>query len=206
MKPAFVKICGVRDVETALVAADAGATAIGFVFARSPRRVSIADAREIAEQLPQSIERIGVFKNPTLHELEQAVAEIGLDAVQIHGNGLDLPATSSDAKIIPALHPNELTAAVIKSFGNRRFVVDASEGRGRASNLDALRDVIGGSRAIIAGGLTPDNVARVIAEFQPYGVDVSSGVESAPGVKDHQLIRKFCESCLKEHTHVHERV
>jgi phosphoribosylanthranilate isomerase len=202
-----VKICGITDAETATVAAKAGARWLGFVFFEaSPRDISIQDAEILRPQLPSSVERVGVFVDAPFSRIEAAIEALDLDYVQLHG--LEYP---SDAKRIR----DQLGVSVIKAYGIREEVdLDQSEDFKSVSDL-SLYDakpprgakLPGGnaisfpwqimkSRAIekpwlLAGGLTSENVAEAVQASGALAVDVSSGVESAPGVKSHEKIQEF---------------
>jgi phosphoribosylanthranilate isomerase len=185
-----IKICGVRDVKTAEIAAEAGATAIGFVFADSPRRVDADEAGRIAAALPRGIERVGVFRRHNLRDLPTILKVIDLDAIQVH-RAEDLPLVLHGREVIPGVRV-EFTA----DFRHGRVLVDSpsGEGSGVSWKFDEVRRFAKGRKVILAGGLTPENVAEAVAKARPYGVDVSSGVESERGVKDHGRVRAFVQA------------
>lgn len=216
----WLKICCNTTLEDALLAANHGADALGFVFAPSKRQVTPAQVAAITPHLPASIERVGVFQ--TLYpgsdpaSIAEAAATANLTTVQLHGPfPQDLPARVHELapalKIIQTLHwrvthpgmAAHLTAHLkrIAQLGHvTRVLIDsqlgaAAGGTGVAFDWFAARDVFAaappGLRLILAGGLTPSNVADAIAQLAPWGVDVCSGVESAPGRKDPALIAKF---------------
>lgn len=186
----MIKICGIRDVETALVAVGAGATAIGFVFAASPRRVSALQAAEVASGLPGGIERIGVFRRSDLRELPEILAEVDLTAIQVH-RAENLPLVMHGREVIPGVR-----VEFASDYRHGRVLVDSplGEGSGVAWSFEDVRRFAKGHRIILAGGLNPDNVAEAIRRARPHGVDVSSGVEGDRGVKDHGLIREFAQT------------
>ncbi|HHW14464.1 MAG TPA: phosphoribosylanthranilate isomerase [Firmicutes bacterium] len=193
-----MKICGLTVADEAVAAAEAGADAIGFVLAPSPRRVAPARAREIAARLPQGVLRVGVFVSPPPEEVEQAMAWIGLDLAQIHG-------------VFPPEGWRRLGGSAIRGVRVGRDRPEASliEGGPRFLLLDTYRpEQEGGTgqsfdwleaRAyrelgrplLVAGGLTPANVQAALAAAGPDGVDVSSGVETSPGRKDPALVAAF---------------
>jgi phosphoribosylanthranilate isomerase len=185
-----IKICGIKDAKAAEVAVEAGATAIGFVFADSPRRVSAIEAAEVAASLPPAIERIGVFRRHNLRDLPEILKSVDLGAVQVH-RAEDLPLVLHGREVIPGVRV-EFTS----DFRHGRVLVDSpmGEGSGLAWKFEEVRRFAKGRRVILAGGLTPENVADAIAQARPYGVDVSSGVESERGVKDHGRIRAFVQA------------
>lgn len=197
---ARVKICGLTSVEDALAAVEAGADALGFMFyPRSPRFLTTADARRIIAALPPFVARVGVFVDAPADEVQRHVGECGLDTVQLHGG--------ESVEFCRNLAP----LAVVKAFRVRgpesmgplqawqefpwlldSYVEGALGGTGRTFNWDlAAGAVMQGRRVILAGGLTPANVAEAVARVRPWAVDVSSGVESAPGRKDAAKVRAF---------------
>jgi phosphoribosylanthranilate isomerase len=193
----FLKICGITRLVDAKLAIDAGATALGFVlWPKSPRFVSDRKVAEIVAALPASIVTVGVFVNQSVDGIAVTMQRTGLRMVQLHG---DEPGTYADALAWPILRSVTLEAAhaLVEAWpAETTFLVDAddSERRGgtgqaiewtRAATLARLR------RTVLAGGLTAENVEAAIAAVQPYGVDVSSGVEGAPGLKDAKKVARF---------------
>ncbi|MCB9895711.1 MAG: phosphoribosylanthranilate isomerase [Planctomycetes bacterium] len=183
----MIKICGITDASTAEVAVRAGATAIGLVFADSPRRVSARQAAEIVAGLPEGIERIGVFRRADLDALPGILESVELDAVQVH-RAEDLPSVLHGREVIPGVR-----VEFVGELRHCRVLVDSpyGEGSGVPWNFESASRYVSGKRIILAGGLTPDNVGDAIARTRPYGVDVSSGVERERGRKDHGLIKAF---------------
>jgi phosphoribosylanthranilate isomerase len=186
----MIKICGIRDVRTAEVAIEAGATAIGLVFADSPRRVTAAQAAEIIGGLARDVERIGVFRFGDLAQLPGILYRVDLDAIQVH-RADELPSVLHGREVIPGIR-----VEYINDFKHSRVLVDSpiGEGSGVAWNFGDARRFASARRVILAGGLTTDNVGDAIDQVHPHGVDVSSGVESAPGVKDHGRVRAFAQA------------
>ena len=186
----MIKICGVRDNKTAEVAVEAGADAIGLVFAESPRRVTVAEALAVVDGLPHGIERIGVFRRMDLRLLPSILEQLDLDAIQVH-RAEDLPSVLHGREVIPGIR-----VEYINDFKHARVLVDSpiGEGSGVAWNFGDARRFASARRVILAGGLKPDNVGEAIELTRPYGVDVSSGVESAPGIKDHGRVRAFVQA------------
>lgn len=192
-----VKICGITRAEDARIAVRLGADALGFVFADSPRKTPGADVRLISEGLGPFVTRVGVFVNPALETALDAAARCGLDALQLHGEeSSDLCARLARYKIIKTFRMGrEFSPDTVN-----RYPIDAC----LLETDDALR---GGSGKtwdwkkfpvkkikgpyIVSGGLTPDNVAEAVRILRPYAVDVSSGVEKRPGVKDPELMERF---------------
>ena len=191
----MIKICGIVDARTATVAAEAGATAIGLVFADSPRRVSARVAADIAAAV-QDVEIIGVFRARDLEALPEILEHIDLHAIQVHRAG-DLPLTLLGREVVPGVR-SEFADEFADEFPHARLLVDAplGEGSGVAWDFGSVAALSARRRVILAGGLTPANVAHAIAAARPHGVDVSSGVESAPGVKDLAKIRDFIQAVL----------
>jgi phosphoribosylanthranilate isomerase len=195
-----LKICGITRLTDALHAAGQGATALGFVFwEKSPRYIAPERAREIIAALPSAVTTVGVFVNASIERVQKVAATSGVAVVQLHGDeppeygdGLDYPIfrsmTLNDALGVidawPIGTPLLLDAADRDRRGGTGVIVDWS----RAAALARRR------RVILAGGLTPENVGDAIETVNPYGVDVSSGVEEAPGVKDLAKVTRFLEN------------
>jgi len=191
----WVKICGISSEVDALVAVGMGADAVGFVFAPSPRQVTPGLVRDIVRRLPAEIVTVGVFRDQSPEQVIDIALESGVQAVQLHGHE-----TPSDARIIRPKVQALIVAFPAGSRSIERFdeyeadvmMLDAaSPGSGQVFDWSLAASVPSGRRWILAGGLTPENVGSAIAAVQPWGVDVSSGVESAPGVKDPRLVRSF---------------
>jgi len=194
----FVKICGLTEMRGAAAAVEAGADAVGFVFAPSPRRVTPAQAGEIGRSLPRHVLRVGVFVSPALEEVVRIMDEAGLDLAQIHG---DLPLSfweTLGSRAIRAVSVGRTPPSPGLAVGRPRFLLlDAyrpgfAGGTGRTfpwAEAASYRPL--GIPILIAGGLNPENVRAALAIARPAGVDVSSGVERAPGEKDPDLIAAF---------------
>ena len=195
--PIWVKICGIRDVATAQAACEAGANAIGLVFAESPRRVSIPQAREIVAALPHSVETFAVVRGMNVDEIRALLSEIEVDALQIHCDDGMFPDFEFGVELVPAIPANFLSSYGAAGLKGRRFIVDSPFGAGTGKPWDFSEVARLGGRMILAGGLDPGNVGRAIAQAKPWGVDVSSGVESKRGIKDAALIREFITSARK---------
>jgi phosphoribosylanthranilate isomerase len=201
-----VKICGLTRVDQALACVDAGAAAIGFVFfAKSPRNVSIETAHSIARELPKGIARVGVFVDEPYEVIMHRVTSCGLNCVQLHGQ--ETPDLIEDLK--------SAGLRVVKSmFSDRspylmeadRFAADAylaecgkgplPGGNAKAWNYADARDLGQSHPLILAGGLAPDTVADAIQSACPDAVDVSSGVESRPGIKDMVRVKQFIQAVI----------
>ncbi|MEO0515478.1 MAG: phosphoribosylanthranilate isomerase [Planctomycetota bacterium] len=213
-----IKICGLRDVDTALAAAEAGADFIGLNFVEaSPRYVAPAVARDICESLPAHVTAVGLFCNQPIESVLDIVQAVGLDTVQLHGEE-----TAAYAKQLVGLHilkafgfdaealPIQLNGWVGMGDQLTSLLIDAppkpdaliTGGAGEAfdwSQLVAFEQSDGFADLppyLLAGGLTPQNVGEAIRTVRPWGVDVSSGVESSRGVKDSGLIEGFCDAVI----------
>jgi len=192
----FVKICGVTRADDALAAVEAGANAIGFVFwPESPRFVDPYRARAIAARLPPFVTAVGLFVNQPAAYVNSVASLVRLGAVQLHGDETPSFAADIASPIIKALPvgaadawPRETTLLLDAHDPVRRG------GTGRTIDWSAAAAVASRRRVLLAGGLTPDNVAAAISQVHPFGIDVSSGVERAPGVKDHQRLRALFEA------------
>jgi phosphoribosylanthranilate isomerase len=205
----WIKICANTTLQDAQLAAEAGANAVGFVFAPSPRRVTAAQVAAITPHLATGLEKIGVFVDATLDEICATVRACGLTGVQLHSEaGCDLSARLRESfgmelRILQVVHfgPDAADhAATIMADPNvDAILVDsrtatAVGGTGVAFDWASARETLfqsGEARLVAAGGLTPDNVTEAIATLQPWGVDVASGVEMAPGRKDPRKVRDF---------------
>jgi phosphoribosylanthranilate isomerase len=196
-----VKICGIKNLQDAVFAADYGADAIGFVFAKSIRKVSKEKARAIVRKLPPFITTVGLFVNETAEDIEAACRFCGLDAIQLHGNEPpNILNKLKDFKTIKAFRiQNEKDINPIKKYKPNAILLDGySEnkmgGTGTSFDWKIVKKIKTSIPIIVAGGLTHLNVSQAIKIVNPYGVDVSSGVESEPGKKDKRLIKKFIEA------------
>jgi phosphoribosylanthranilate isomerase len=195
-----IKICGITNLEDAQFAAACGADAIGFVFADSPRRVAPEKAGKIMAQMEPFVTGVGVFVDATVEEVRGALQVSGCVVAQLHGNeGEDYIQALSPYGVVKALRVGEtLDAGGAGRYKKARailldaYVPGQAGGTGRRFDLAVAGQMVrGGWRVIVAGGLTPENVGEVVASVRPYGVDVSSGVEAAPGRKDHDKVARF---------------
>ena len=196
-----VKICGITRPEDALCARDAGAWAIGLnFFSGSPRCVTPARAAAIAAAVPQ-LTRVGVFVNEPRERVAAIAAETGLDALQFHGD--ENPAYCRDwsLPVVKAIRVrDETSVAAARAFDVAFLLVDAWApdqygGSGRTFAWDLLAP-LDRDRLILAGGLDPGNVAAAVRAVRPFAVDVASGVESAPGIKDPEKVRRFVDHAI----------
>jgi phosphoribosylanthranilate isomerase len=194
-----VKICGITNEADALAAVEAGADALGFMFYDgSPRHVSVGVAAGIIRQLPPFVVSVGVFVDPSEQFVDEVIQKCRVMAIQLHGN--ETPAFCARFKIpvIKAfrVHSEETVKQLPQYLTNAwlldSFVPGKPGGTGEKFNWDlAIHAKQHGRPILLAGGLTPENVEAAVRRVEPYGVDVSSGVESAPGKKDHAKLKKF---------------
>ena len=206
----WIKICGNTSLADAQLAADAGANAVGFVFAPSPRRVTPDEVARITPHLPASIEKIGVFVNDDFATIAAAVELAGLTGVQVHSGGPDALTKQlreqfgADLRILRVIHFGEDAARQLEAARADASIdgvlVDsrtatAVGGTGIAFDWQAASATMfsgkNSLKLIAAGGLNPENVADAIATLNPWGVDVVTGVESSPGRKDADKVRAF---------------
>ncbi len=197
----FVKICGITNEDDALLAVALGADAIGFVFAPgSPRQVSSADVEGILRRLPPTIITFGVFRDERPERVAEIVNSLGLGGAQLHGRE-----PASEVRwvrervplVIQGFAAGDPTLATVREGRADMVLVDAAEpGSGRAFDWALAEGVPSGVRLVLAGGLTPENVAGAIVRVRPFGVDVSTGVETEPGSgqKDPARMRRFIEA------------
>ena len=202
----YVKVCGITSTEDARTATSSGADAIGLVFAKSPRKLSVEQAREIAATLPGGVLKVGVFVDEEPEEVLRIAAEVGLDYTQLHGDESPESVTvlrGEGVKVIKALRvrgPGSLAA--LDDYEADLFLLDAwSEkargGTGERFDWELAKSYGGRGNIVVSGGLTPDNVREAIRFFEPYGVDASSSLEDAPGKKNGERVRRFV-SAAKE--------
>ncbi len=193
----FVKICGITNEDDALFAVAMGADAVGFVFAPSTRQVAAQQVYDITRRLPPEILTVGVFRDEHPDRVIDTVHRAGLKAAQLHG--FESPGMVADVAaqvrwVIKAVVAGSRDAARADEFGTDMILVDApSPGSGQVFDWSLLADLPEGPRYILAGGLDPDNVGLAVATANPWGVDVSSGVERSPGRKDPLKVKAFVE-------------
>jgi len=191
----FIKICGITSEADAFTAIGLGADAIGIVFAPSPRQVSIATAKDIVRRLPHDVWSVGVFRDESPLRVVNIANEVGLSIVQLHGN--ETPETVSFIAqrvklVIKAISINMISEAQINAYEAELLLVDGpNPGSGEVYDWSRAVSYVEPSRMILSGGLTPENVGAAVANIRPFGVDVSTGVEMAPGIKDPRKIMAF---------------
>ena len=210
----WVKICGMTNLEDALVAVEAGADAVGFVFyEKSPRCVSVETAREIVAKLPGKVEKVGVFVNEVENTFCDVVESAGLTAVQMHGDNEDprvadlIVDRHPEIRVLAAIsmrrpnpqgwammwHPESVYAFLVDSGTPSKHggTGESFDWKGAIPVLDSIKKI---RKVIAAGGLTSTNVREALGVLQPWGVDVASGVEASPGKKDPEKVRAFVKA------------
>jgi phosphoribosylanthranilate isomerase len=191
----WAKICGITNVDDALLAVAMGADALGFVFASSARQVQPVQVAEMVKQLPIEILTIGVFRNDLPERVVEIVNRCGLGGAQLHGDETPEQAeqvAQSVPFVIQAFSANGRSLSRARQYPVSSLLVDAATpGGGETFDWALVDEIPLGLRWILAGGLRPSNVGEAMERTQPWGVDVSSGVERVPGQKDPRLVREF---------------
>ena len=210
----WIKICGITNLEDALTAVDAGVDALGFIFhEKSPRKIDPETARRVVKELPPTVEKVGVFVNQTENSIGAMADGVGLTAVQLHGDDMDPHVADLIAQQRPHLkvivgismhHPTpEGWAMMWSPEVVHAFLVDSgtsSKYGGTGQTFDwqmsqpGIETIARLGRVIVAGGLNPGNVSGALRILKPWGVDVASGVEAAPGKKDPHKVRAFVDA------------
>lgn len=192
----IVKICGITRLEDAQTAVAHGASAIGFVFWQgSPRFVDPYRARQMAVALPPFVATVGVFVNQSSTYIDGVASVVPLTVIQLHGEEPPAFAASLSRPVMKAVSGSD--AQAIAAWPERvTLLVDAHDpvrrgGTGKKSDWDMAASLARRRRVVLAGGLTPENIASAVAAVRPFGVDVSSGVESSPGIKDARRIAEL---------------
>jgi phosphoribosylanthranilate isomerase len=193
-----VKICGITSIEDAAAAVEAGADALGFVFVPgTPRLVSAAIAERIIAGLPPFITPVGIFVDQPVDEILAIASLCRLQAIQLHGDEPEAVSRSIPIRVIKALRVRDaeclrpITTYPADAFLLDAFVEGQAGGTGASVSWELAAQAKGPRPIILSGGLQPHTVGQAIRIVRPYGVDVSSGVESRPGRKDHQKVREF---------------
>ncbi len=201
-----VKICGITNLDDAVMAAKLGADALGFIFAPSPRRIEPAAARDIIRNMPPFIKNVGVFVNEETKRVTELIEYCGLDIIQFHGD--ESPETCAEfmPRTIKALRVKDETilekvplytgrvkALLLDAYSENRY-----GGTGIVFNWEIANKVKAHNiPVILAGGLTPLNIEEAIQRVMPYAVDMVSGIEESPGKKDHRLMKELFERIHK---------
>jgi phosphoribosylanthranilate isomerase len=202
----WIKFCGTTCLPDALASVDAGADALGFIFATSKRRITKEVAKEIIAAIPREVERVGIFIDEDQDSVQAIASEAGLTAVQLHGD--ESPEyvaavkqrriNGTSLRVIKTVLMNDdfplmLEKFIMASIPPDAILLDSGAGSGRTFDWRGVRSFLTGTdmKFIVAGGLNPDNVAAAVEYFHPWGVDVVSGVESEPGRKDPGKLKQF---------------
>ena len=195
-------MCGITNLRDALFAAELGADALGFVFyEKSPRFVTFAEAGNIMDRLPPFVTGVGVFVNAGMDFLARAKEEAGFDLFQLHGDETPEFCSSLGERYIKAVRVRDAeSVSEIGLYDTDCFLFDgwspdAYGGSGTGFSWEILdAETLSGRFVILSGGLDCENVSRAVREVRPHAVDVSSGVEASPGIKDHSKLRRFMEA------------
>ncbi len=196
-----VKICGITNREDALAACKYGADALGFVFyKKSPRFIEPEKAKEIIKAIPPFVTTVGVFVDEDANTINKIVKRIGLYTVQLHGNESSEFCGKIISKVIKAVRVRgqDVSGFGLSSYRVSAYLMDTYRedmpgGTGETFDWEVAKEAKKFGRIILAGGLTPHNVAEVVKTVKPYAVDVSSGVEQRPGKKDLKKVKEFIE-------------
>ena len=204
MSPLFVKICGITRAEDADLAVELGATALGFIFwPASPRYIAPIDARDIIRGLSARVTTVGVFVDEPVELVREILDVAGLDVAQLHGMespGYCRQLSPAPIKAVALQKMKHGDALNVDAFDQDVLILLDSHdparrgGTGRTIDWNAARQIAVARPTILSGGLNAENVGVAIDSVQPYGIDVSSGVESSPGVKDAARLRSFFEA------------
>jgi phosphoribosylanthranilate isomerase len=197
----IVKICGITRLEDALAAAGEGAAAVGFIFVRSsPRYIAPGAAAEIILKLPPFICPVGVFVNEPREDVLTTIGRTGIRCLQLHGEEPPGATAGYPVPVIKAFHVNdEFDPSVMALYPLPAYLLDTSVsgmygGTGKTFDWGKARDASRFGRVILSGGITPENAAIARRTARPYAIDVNSGVEASPGIKDRHRIRKLFEN------------
>lgn len=201
-----VKICGITNLADARTAIRAGADALGFVFAKSPRQIKVAEAIDLSRALGPFVTRVGVFANAPYWQVKRIAEECALDVVQLHGDESTLMVQKlrREFRVIKSFRvATAYDLRPVRDYDADAYLFDTKVdgvygGTGVTLPWEILKQVKFERPVILAGGLNSRNVGEVIRLLRPYGVDVSSGVEKSPGVKDPKLLREFVINAKKD--------
>ncbi|MBF0371123.1 MAG: phosphoribosylanthranilate isomerase [Magnetococcales bacterium] len=194
-----IKMCGITRLQDAQAALEAGADAIGLVFyEKSKRCIDPEKARNIVRELPPFLSVVGLFVNEALEEIHRIASLVGLDIIQLHGDESPEMCQAVERRVIKALRiaDGEDLAGIASFIPDNGLLLDAKVagsygGTGHRFDWSLLKDGQLPRHYVLAGGLNPDNVAEAVRQVAPYGVDVSSGVEVSPGIKDSAKMAQF---------------
>jgi phosphoribosylanthranilate isomerase len=196
----WIKMCGITRLEDALACVEAGADALGFVFAESPRRVRPDEAVSIIRKLPPTVMRFAVFVDESPAEIAGVLAATEVDRVQLHGFEEPMVQELAGTRVVKAFRArDESVLTEIEEWAAPFFFLDTwhptqAGGTGQRFDWELARRAHKFGQFVLAGGLDPENVGRAVREVRPFGVDVSSGIEKSPGIKDPAKIRAFVDA------------
>ena len=200
-KQVKVKVCGMTSLKDALNAVEGGADAVGFIFyKKSLRSVTMKTVREIVLELPPFVDTVGVFVDETAEQINKIADYCNLDIIQLHGDESPTYCKKIRRKVIKAFRIKDMQSVKkLSNFQVSGFLLDTfSEnlhgGTGKVFDWNLALPAKKFGPVIMAGGLTPNNVQQAVRQIRPYGVDVCSGVESEPGIKDHKKVRAFLKN------------
>ncbi|MGM0370308.1 MAG: phosphoribosylanthranilate isomerase [Bacillota bacterium] len=194
-----VKVCGLTNLEDAQAAVEYGADLIGFIFAASPRQVTLKEAREIIDDLKGNAAKVGVFVDRNLSKVQQIAADCNLDYIQLHGSESPWYCQQLDKPVLKAFSIKDRESLEqLKKYDVDKYLLDTYHpdklgGTGETFNWDLAVEAKELGPIFLAGGLNPDNVARAVEKVNPAGVDVSSGVELRPGKKNYRKVKQFIQ-------------
>jgi phosphoribosylanthranilate isomerase len=198
-----VKICGITNLSDALTAAELGAAALGFIFVRSSRRwIDPTVARNIIRELPASVTPVGVFADAPREYVSSVIGETGLRAVQLHGDEspddlLDLPVpVIKSFRVDGQFEMNRMERYAAAAFLLDTGGMGALGGTGKTFDWNIAAEAATRGRIILAGGLHPGNISEAIERVGPYAVDINSGVEATPGIKDHMKLMQLFDNII----------
>jgi phosphoribosylanthranilate isomerase len=196
-----VKICGMTQLKDALFAVEQGVDAVGFIFyKKSPRAVTMKTVREIISKLPPLVDTVGVFVNESAERLNKIADYCGLDLVQLHGEESPAFCRKIHRRVIKAFRVKDLQSIKqLEKFPVSGFLLDTFSddlhgGTGKTFDWNLALPAKKMGPVILAGGLTPRNILQAVRQVRPYGVDVCSGVEKSPGIKDLEKVRAFLKN------------
>lgn len=202
----IVKVCAITRVEDGLAALQAGADWLGFIRWPKSKRYrmteeAVATLAALRRQAPRPFEAVGVYVDPTRELLDEEVPRLGLDRVQLHGDESPDFVKSLPWPVLKALRPRDahVLRRLAETYAEFPLLVDAFDpeqpgGTGRTWDYAMLQELVAQRAVIVAGGLHPGNVGDIVKRLRPWGVDVASGVESEPGIKDPDLVKRFVEA------------
>ncbi len=200
-----IKICGITNIEDAMLSVDLGANALGFVFYKESKRyIKPENAQSIISKLPPFVTTVGVFANQKLEEIKKIKEKVGFDVFQLHGDESPDFCKKVEGKIIKAIRvkdsvdPKEVESYPTQAILFDNYSTEAYGGTGETFGWEILRGFDTSKKIILSGGLTPENVARAIRIVNPYAVDVSTGVEENPGKKNPEKLKRFIKAVRNE--------